>query len=127
MPPSATPCHRALAAPVGCAANERNCDGSTPTTAVSDPLIRILTASIRSAATMPGSRGDRGEQRMRQRERRDDEQVRLDGAAQRRDHRVTRGRLRLRRSTAGTDEPGEQPGTGPERQRHPGDDGRVPG
>ena len=55
MPPSATPCHRAFARPVGFAANERNCDGSTPTTAVSDPLIRILTASIRSAATMPGS------------------------------------------------------------------------
>ena len=56
MPPSATPCHRASAAPVGRAANDRNCPGSTPTTAVSLPLTRILTASIRSAATIPGSR-----------------------------------------------------------------------
>jgi hypothetical protein len=56
MPPFATPCHRASAAPVGRAANDRNCPGSTPTSAVSVPLTFILTASIGSAATMPGSR-----------------------------------------------------------------------
>ena len=55
MPPSATPCHRSLAAPVGCAANERNCDGSTPSTAVAAPLTGIRNASMRSACTMPGS------------------------------------------------------------------------
>ncbi len=45
-----------VAAPVGRAANDRNCDGSTPTTAVAAPLTGILTASIRSACTSPGSR-----------------------------------------------------------------------
>ena len=84
MPPSATPCHRALAAPVGRAANDRNCDGSTPSTAVEVPLIRILTASMRSACDHAGQPAHRGEQPAGQRERRDDEQVRLDRAAQRR-------------------------------------------
>ena len=64
-----------------------------------------------------------GKQPAGQRERRDDEQVRLDRAAQRGDRRLPRpgradGRHRRVR---------QRPGAGPERQRHPGDDGRVPG
>src|SRR5215472_15935531 len=56
IPPPATPSHRAFEAPVGRAANERKTDGSTPSTAVYAPLIRIRTASIRSVAVTPGSR-----------------------------------------------------------------------
>src|SRR5258708_8610827 len=50
MPPSATPRQRAFEAAVGRAANPRNPDGSTPSTAVYAPLTRIRTASTGSAA-----------------------------------------------------------------------------
>ena len=56
IPPPATPCQSAFDAPVGRAANSRNTDGSTPSTAVEDPLTDIRTASIRSVATTPGIR-----------------------------------------------------------------------
>src|SRR3984957_2614972 len=56
IPPPATPRQSAFDAPVGRAANSRNTEGSTPSTAVEDPLTDIRTASIRSAATTPGIR-----------------------------------------------------------------------
>ena len=56
IPPPATPCQSAFDAPVGRAANSRNTEGSTPSTAVEDPLTGIRTASIRSDATTPGIR-----------------------------------------------------------------------
>ena len=86
-------------APVGRAANERNCDGSTPRPRSSAPLTCIRTASIRSAATTPGSRRHGGEQPCGQRERRHDEQVRLHRAAQRGDRAA--GRRRRRAATVG--------------------------
>ena len=60
-------------------------DGSTPSTAAYAPLILILAASIGSAAGDRGLPRHRGQDLTGQRERRDDQQVRLVQTAQRRD------------------------------------------
>ena len=56
MPPLATLCHSRFEEAVGRAAKERNCDGSTPSTAASFPFTRTLAASSDSAACTRGSR-----------------------------------------------------------------------
>jgi hypothetical protein len=56
MPPFATLCHSRFDEAVGRAEKERNCDGSTPSTAVSFPFTWILAASSDSAAVTRCSR-----------------------------------------------------------------------
>ena len=55
MAPLATLCHSAVSIAVGLAAKRRKADGSTPSTAASDPFTRTRAASTGSAARTPGS------------------------------------------------------------------------
>src|SRR4029077_1947048 len=55
MAPLATLPHRAVFIAVGLAANRREADGSTPSTAASDPFTRTRAASTGSAARTPGT------------------------------------------------------------------------
>src|SRR5215831_13383333 len=55
MAPLATLLHRAVFIAVGLAANRRKADGSTPSTAASDPFTRTRAASTGSAARTPGT------------------------------------------------------------------------
>src|SRR5215470_2851894 len=55
MAPVATLLHRAVFIAVGLAANRRKADGSTPSTAASDPFTRTRAASTGSAARTPGT------------------------------------------------------------------------
>jgi hypothetical protein len=54
MAPLATLLHKVVSIAVGLAANRRKADGSTPSTAASDPLTRTRAASTGSAARTPG-------------------------------------------------------------------------
>src|SRR5205809_7270898 len=55
MAPFATLLHRAVSIAVGLAAKRRKADGSTPSTAASDPFTRTRAASTGSAARTPGT------------------------------------------------------------------------
>src|SRR5262249_12227858 len=55
MAPLATLLHSAVFIAVGLAANRRKADGSTPSTAASDPFTRTRAASTGSAARTPGT------------------------------------------------------------------------